>query len=180
MITCKPTASIYRNFGRLTNSFLPASLRLVAFTNDPQSLLAQRAQHTLPLLVEAEAAVTTKTYLNSLAVVLWLLARRCGGAWNGWEFKMLATTVAEIHQLLEQAGTIAARWLDTAGHYGNTALCRSRPHGATARQATMIVSEWAKFSAPGASAGAFRHGFIESAGDGRGAVCRCLATTARY
>ena len=148
---------------------LLSSVRLVAITNEAHSPLARRAQLTLPLLVESEVGVASKTYLNSLAI-LWLLARRWGGVWNGREFDLLARVVDEIQQLLEQAGDIAACWLDAIGQVETLLFVGHGPHAATARQAAMMLGEWAKFAAPSASVGAFRHGFIESAGPEMGVV----------
>lgn len=148
---------------------LPANTRLVAVTNNLHSSLAQRGQPVLPLLVQAEAGVASKTYLNTLAI-LWLLARRWGGEWNGQEFDILATIINEIDQLLQQAHAIITCWKDTFEQTDRLLFIGHGPHAATARQVAMMMSEWAKASVQSAGIGAYRHGFIESAGPGMGVV----------
>src|SRR5204863_1110281 len=90
---------------------LPAGTTLLAVTNDAESVLAQRAQLVLPTLAGKESGVATKTYLNCLAV-LWLLARRWGGALNGAEGAVLEQVAADIERLVADADSTAARWLD--------------------------------------------------------------------
>ncbi|RPI31436.1 MAG: SIS domain-containing protein [Chloroflexota bacterium] len=144
------------------------SAALLAVTNDPGSPLAQKAGYVLPLLSGVETLVASKTYLNSIAV-LWLLCRRLGGIPPSNEASMLQQ-VLERCTALVQGRASSARWLETLSGAGHLFFVGHGPHAATARQAAMLVSEWAKMPALSISAGGLRHGFIESTGPGAGIV----------
>lgn len=148
---------------------LPASTALLAVTNDAESLLAQRAQLVLPTLAGKESGVATKTYINCLAV-LWLLARRWGGALNGNEGATLQRVAAEIERLVADTDTTAARWLDALGPAEHLVFAGHGPHVSTARQAAMMLAERARVAAIGMGVGALRHGPIEIAQPDVGAV----------
>jgi glucosamine--fructose-6-phosphate aminotransferase (isomerizing) len=148
---------------------LPADVALLAVTNDAESVLAQRAQLVLPTLAGKESGVATKTYLNCLAV-LWLLARRWGGALNGAEGSTLEQIVAATERLVADADATAARWLDALGAAGRLIFAGHGPHVATARQAAMMLAERARVAAIGMGVGALRHGPIEIAQSDLGAV----------
>ena len=156
---------------------LPAGTALLAVTNDAESLLAQRAQLVLPTLAGKESGVATKTYLNCMAV-LWLLARRWGGALNGEEARSaLEQVAAEIARLVADAAATAACWLDALGGVPTDGAAVERlvfaghgPHVSTARQAAMMLAERARVAAIGMGVGALRHGPIEIAQPDLGAV----------
>jgi glutamine---fructose-6-phosphate transaminase (isomerizing) len=170
---------------------LPAGTALLAITNDAESVLAQRAQLVLPTLAGKESGVATKTYLNCLAV-LWLLARRWGGARPDGEAALLEQVAAEIERLVANSDATAARWLDTFGGIPTPALPRDTlgnrgvagdggaserlvfaghgPHVSTARQAAMMLAERARVAAISLGVGALRHGPIEIAQPDVGAV----------
>lgn len=148
---------------------LPAGTALLAVTNDAESVLAQRAQLVLPTLAGKESGVATKTYLNCLAV-LWLLARRWGGALNGAEGAVLEQVAAEIERLVADTDTIAARWLEAFEPAEPLVFAGHGPHVSTARQAAMMLAERARVAAIGMGVGALRHGPIEIAQPDLGAV----------
>ena len=148
---------------------LPARTVLLAVTNDAESVLAQRAQLVLPTLAGKESGVATKTYLNCL-VVLWLLARRWGGALPDNEAALLEQVVAASERLVADYDAIAARWLDVLGESAHLVFVGHGPHISTARQAAMMLAERARVAAIGMGVGAFRHGPIEIAQPDLGAV----------
>ena len=148
---------------------LPTGVALLAVTNDAESLLAQRAQLVLPTLAGKESGVATKTYLNCLAV-LWLLARRWGGALNSDEGSTLEQIAAESERLVADADATAARWLDALGAAERLVFAGHGPHVSTARQAAMMLAERARVAAIGMGVGALRHGPIEIAQPDMGAV----------
>ncbi|HEU5101443.1 MAG TPA: SIS domain-containing protein [Roseiflexaceae bacterium] len=143
---------------------LPAGTALLAVTNNLDSPLAQHADLALPILAGTESGVATKTYVNSLAV-LWLLARRWGGAQAGGG-PILDQVAAEYERLLASANAIAERWLDVLGSAERLVYVGHGPHMATARQAAMMLAERARVAAIGTGVGAFRHGPIEIAQPG--------------
>ncbi len=142
---------------------------LVAVTNDPSSPLASRANVNLPTHAGTETLVATKTYINSLAV-LWLLARQWCGRADGNEIGMMKRIADRCEKIVDDAASIVARWRDTFKGAKQILFLGHGPHAATARQAALMVNEWAKVPALGLSAGAFRHGFIESLSESFGAV----------
>jgi len=148
---------------------LGGQVRSVAVTNDPHSELGQRADLTLPLRAGDETLVATKTYLNSQAV-LWLVARRLAGAWTGGEITQLFQAAERVENLLQAAQETAQRLLDAFDLRAPLLFLGHGPHAMTARQAAMVMSEWAKLPALHFGIGAFRHGYIEAVQEGFGAV----------
>jgi glutamine---fructose-6-phosphate transaminase (isomerizing) len=148
---------------------LSPAVNLVAITNNPKSPLARRASLLLPMLGGAEAYVASKTYINPLAI-LWLAARRLGSAASDSDWQNLEMIAVRLEAILASAGQIA-RQLQTTFDLSQPLLFTGHgPHAATARQAAMMLSEWAKFPAMNAGIGAFRHGFIETIRPGCGVI----------
>jgi glutamine---fructose-6-phosphate transaminase (isomerizing) len=142
---------------------------LLAITNDTSSPLALRADHVLSIAVQQERLVACKTYLNSLAL-LWLLIRLWTGETDGNEHAALESVAERLEMVISQEQELNAAWLDFLGD-ASTIICTGHgPHVATALQAAQTLAEWCKVPAIGLSAGALRHGFIEVAGPGIGAI----------
>jgi glucosamine--fructose-6-phosphate aminotransferase (isomerizing) len=142
---------------------------LVAITNHSDSPLAQLASLVLPMMSGEESLIASKTYLNPLAI-LWLSARRKAGCLTGNEWERLekvADRVEEIYALAEETGKLLDQSFDLRAPL---LFLGHGPGAATARQASMILSEWAKVPAYNFGIGAFRHGFIEAVQPGVGAV----------
>lgn len=148
---------------------LRATSALLAITNEPQSILAHSARTVLALHAGAEATVSSKTYVNSLAL-LWLLARAWQGRLDTAAFDELARVADHIEQLLENCTGIAARWLAEVGSADWQVFVGQGAPAVTARQSAMMVNEWAKGHALAHSVGSFRHGPVESADTRTGAV----------
>lgn len=148
---------------------LPREHPLLAVTNNLQSPLASRAQTALPLYAGPEQGVATRTYLNTLAL-LWLLARRWASASGDDDVETLARLADACAALLADADAIAGRWLAALGDAATLVFLGHGPHAATARQAAMMLAERARLPAIGTGVGAFRHGPIEIAQPGVGAV----------
>jgi glucosamine--fructose-6-phosphate aminotransferase (isomerizing) len=139
---------------------LPKDASLIALTNQPDSPLARGAHLTLPLLAGQETTVANKTYVNTLAW-LWLLARHWGG--QPHDFTALNQVADEIDAILNNAETVTQTWLKLWEGTKHLYFLGHGPHESTARQAAMMLSEWAKQPAFAAGIGAFRHGPIEAA-----------------
>jgi glucosamine--fructose-6-phosphate aminotransferase (isomerizing) len=146
---------------------LPAGMTLLAVTNNADSPLARRADLVLPIHAGTESGVATKTYLNSLAV-LWLLARRWGGAQSESDAQTLEQVAAACERLVADADATAARWLEVLGPAERLVYIGHGPHVASARQGAMMLAERARVAAIGTGVGAFRHGPIEIAQPGLG------------
>ncbi len=132
---------------------------LVAVTNDGASPLARAADLVVPLHSGAEATVSTKSYLNSLAahgvILAALLGQPAGPA------RAAAAPVADA----------LAAWLDGPDPAVGTAGSRLAMIGvgdqlASALTGALIIQEAAKVPAQAYTAGQFRHGPLELAGPG--------------
>jgi glucosamine--fructose-6-phosphate aminotransferase (isomerizing) len=146
---------------------LPPSAVLIAVTNAPESLLAQNARITLPLIAGVETTVATKTYVNALAC-LWLLARVWAGHTDG--AAVLHAVADEIERLIAAADEIIPLWIDLFERGNSLLFLGHGVHSVTARQAAMMLGEWAKQTALASGIGAFRHGLIETVGSQTGAI----------
>ena len=141
---------------------LPAVARptIVGLTNVPQSTLGQAADYVLQLHAGTENAVSTKTYVNTLAT-----------------FALSLTTAGAdraIHDLTQSASALDA-WagsLDEAVEEATSLLLNAKSivitgRGASlaaARAGALTIKEAAKTHAEALGAGAFRHGPVELAG----------------
>jgi glucosamine--fructose-6-phosphate aminotransferase (isomerizing) len=142
---------------------------LIALTNNPESPMAKLAHLSLDMAAGEEAAISTKTYTNALALVL-LLAKALAG-------RDLAPLQGRLERISEEMDT-AAR----AGHAGIAhaaeALRDARalyfisrgPSLAAAAQAALTFQEGVHIPAVWMSGGEFRHGPMELAGAGNFAV----------
>ena len=140
---------------------IPARGRLAALTNTPDSDLARRAERVLPMCAGEENLIASKTFINSLGI-LWMLARKVAGASDGQEFSRLEEVADRAGDIFASAETLRERFQAFYDPAFPLLFLGHGPHAATARQAAMGMSEWAKVPALNAGLGAFRHGFIES------------------
>lgn len=146
-----------------TSPITPRSV--VGITNDTGSPLARRADATIELHSGAEATVSTKSYINTLAAHQQLVAAVTGAAGD------------DVHDTAKQVEDFQAPGLlaDVAHAYTATSGARlafigNRDHASTALYAGLITKEAAKVAAEGYIGGQFRHGPLELAGPGLTAV----------
>lgn len=141
---------------------------LVSITANGDSPLARAAQVNLPLLSGAEATVSTKSYLNSLAI-----HHRVAAALG-------AMDSSRVEEQLTQAPDRVAAMVDLdLDQIARDALAPARPRlvtvgwgdaAATALFSALIVKESSKVAIEGFVGGEFRHGPYELAGPGLTAV----------
>lgn len=147
---------------------------VVGITDDTTSELARAADVLVPLHSGPEATVSTKSYLNTLAVHRLLQAAFACQDAAGVRRVELADAADAVQTVLDDAGLVAelarmareiavhpARRLDYIGGRDTTA---------TALFSALITKESAKVPAQGYNGGEFRHGPFELAGDGHTAV----------
>jgi glucosamine--fructose-6-phosphate aminotransferase (isomerizing) len=139
----------------------PNRAALAALTNTPDSELAHLAGRCLPMCAGDETLIASKTFINSVGI-LWMLARRVAGTWDGSETGKLEDIAARAETIFTAAAEIREQFLAFYDPAFPLLFLGHGPHAATARQAAMGMSEWAKVPALHAGLGAFRHGFIES------------------
>jgi glucosamine--fructose-6-phosphate aminotransferase (isomerizing) len=140
---------------------------IVAITNDEESRLARSAALVLPLCAGEEAAITTKTFTNTLGV-LHLMARALAGAGAREEaLEHLTVTAGHLEadggeQLAEAArALVPCRALTFVGR---------GPAVAAASQGALTFMEGLRRPAGAFTGGAFRHGPFEAVGPELGVI----------
>ena len=138
---------------------------LIGISDDQSSVLARSADVSLPLHSGAEATVSTKSYLNSLA-----MHRIVTGHFS-------RTPVGQVAEDLYIAADAVEKTLSTvrltdiavatAQHPSRRlAYVGRKDEAATAKFSALITKESSKVPAEGFIGGQFRHGPFELAGDG--------------
>ena len=140
---------------------------VVGITNEADSPLARASDAIIALRSGAEATVSTKSYLNSLAAHQQLLHVMTG---NPATPGSLTDTARLIEQLNPASAAEAFSQAVTAASNPRIAFIGSQDHAATALYAGLITKEAAKVAAEGFIGGEFRHGPLELAGPGLAAV----------
>jgi glucosamine--fructose-6-phosphate aminotransferase (isomerizing) len=141
-----------------------AQAALVGVTNDTDSPLARAADVVVALRSGAEATVSTKSYLNTLAAHQLLAdAMTTTPPASG----MAAAAAVENFVVPGFLGEVAD---EIAAHDGRLVYVGFSDHAATALYAGLITKEGAKIPADGYIGGQFRHGPLELAGPGLTAV----------
>ena len=119
----------------------------------------------MPLHSGAEATVSTKSYLNSLAAHLRIASLLTAGPTQDAADAVKTATESGPFPLLDAAAAGL-----TAAPDGRLAYIGYGDHSATALYAALITKEAAKIPAEGFAGGQFRHGPLELAGPGLTAV----------
>jgi len=142
-------------------------VHVVGVTNNPDSRLGRAADTRIDLVAGDEATVSTKSYVNTLAVVRLVTAQLTGVADDAVlslraTVDSLASYLAGVREHVADVGDFASgRHLVLTGR-GSAA--------ASALTAGLILKEAAKIPVEGMTAGALRHGVIELAGPGLAVV----------
>lgn len=146
----------------LLNIVKQAGATILATVNDLKSPLADAASYRVPIHAEAEKTVSTRTYVNTLAVSqLTVLALTNGDIQKG---------LAELHTTAEGMADYFAGWetqLQTIGERvkrtPDLILLGRGPSLAAANTGALILGEASKVAAIGMQTGEFRHGPLELA-----------------
>lgn len=118
---------------------------MIGITNEPTSRLAQKAMPIVSLDAGHEEATTSKTYLNTLAVVALL---------SGITLEKIRPLPGVIEQLLNQTVSLPHAPSEL------TLIARG-PSLTSAYQGALILREGATITATGFSGGGFRHGPLQ-------------------
>ncbi|MET4097572.1 glucosamine--fructose-6-phosphate aminotransferase (isomerizing) [Arthrobacter sp. UYCu712] len=138
---------------------------LIGIADDPESPLALGSDVFLPLHSGKEATVSTKSYLNSLAVHRMLTGAFAGETLERINEDILST--ADIVESLIGAVDVSGIAAATASHpQRRLAYVGRGDESATALFSALITKESSKVPAEGFIGGQFRHGPFELAGDG--------------
>ena len=132
----------------------------LTLSNQPASPVAARADLCIPLHAGHEQTVSTKTYLNTLALSMLAATQLSGGAWQPLRDEMLASLplltafVGDFAQQVQQMATLT-------GTLQRAVLVGRGPSMASVMQGSLISSEAGKFQIPGLNTADFRHGPFE-------------------
>jgi glucosamine--fructose-6-phosphate aminotransferase (isomerizing) len=135
---------------------------LLAVVNDLQSPLAQAASLVIPLHAEPEKTVSTRTYLNSLALGQ-LAARRLVGEEISSSSDELKAAADSMQTYLEDWQTRLELIASLAGEPGQLVLLGRGASLASAYCGALVLQEAVKYPALGFQAAEFRHGPLEMA-----------------
>ena len=141
-----------------------ASPYVVAISDDASSPLVTAADAWLPLHSGPEATVSTKSYLNTLAV-----HRALAAAFTGADLDLFAEIVEAREVVARQLETLDLTALTAeafAGPDRRLAAVGTGDHASTALLAGLITKESSKVAFEGFIGGQFRHGPYELAGAG--------------
>ena len=150
---------------------LPWIAPYVAVTNDETSTLSRSAVLTLPLRAGREDTITTKTYVNNLALFRLLEARLAGTADLAMMLDALEEAAAAMEDLDEEGiETAAGTLMGSSPEPPVLAFAGRGDAVVSARQCGLTFMEGLKRPACSFEGGAFRHGPFECVGPGLGLV----------
>ncbi len=136
---------------------------LLATTNDPQSTLARAADVVVGLHFGEEAAVSTKSYISTLAA-----HDRALSALRGQDdanaVERIGAVADDLERFVPDVAPIVAAGL--ASPRTRFVFVATPSDLATAHMAALLLNEVAKFPAEAFLTGEFRHGPLEMAGPG--------------
>ncbi len=135
----------------------------IGLTNNESSLLGRKASLALPMCAGAESAISTKTYVNTLAL-LYLMARAIQGEKKIKEGLIALKKAANRMNECDRANIFrAASVLASASCIQ---FVGRGPAMAAVKQTALTFMEGTRLSTTALTGGAFRHGPFELAGKG--------------
>ena len=148
---------------------LKGTLPIVSVVNDTSSSMAKQSDMVLPLFAGDEASISTKTYTNTLAVLLLLSTYMAGGEPDD-VIDGLYDTSHIMEKNLAAAHALSIQAADFFSGLTNLHVVARGRDLVTARQLALILKEGAGIFTEALSAGLFRHGPIELAGTDHSAI----------
>jgi glutamine---fructose-6-phosphate transaminase (isomerizing) len=139
---------------------LPKKFRLVAVVNVEESTLAKRADLMLPMMAGPQASVSTRTYMCSVAALMYL-AHAIAGKPSRPLSSALMRIVDAQERILDRRSVTGP---PTAAFFGEPPYVALMARGAdlaSAYQGAQMMKEVARLAAEPISAAQFRHGPIE-------------------
>lgn len=139
---------------------------VIGVTNDPDSPLGKNSDVIIDLRSGAEAPVSSKSYLTTLAAHQRLIDAITGRQPGDAEAK----TAAFLESFRPGLSLAALASAAAASEGARVAFVGNQDHAASALYAGLITKEAAKVAAEGYIGGQFRHGPLELAGPGLTAI----------
>lgn len=140
---------------------------VAAITNNADSTIARAASLNLPMLAGAEATVSAKTYVNTMAVLFLMAQALRGHAAVAAGLDRLASLARDMLRYDPAAIARAATLVSNAGalHFVGRG-----PAMAAVKQAALTMQEGARLPAAPLTGASFRHGPFETVGPHHHAV----------
>jgi len=139
---------------------LPKKVGVLAVVNVEGSTLARRADLMLPMMAGAQSAVSTKTYMCSVAALMYLalaIAQQDHHPMN----QALRHTIEAQERILDRAHEVIRPTVEFFNHPTYTALMARGADLATVYQGALMLKEIVRLGAEPTSAAQFRHGPVE-------------------
>ncbi len=148
---------------------LKGKVKVVSIVNDTSSFMGKNSDYVLPLHAGVEASISTKTYTNTLAVLL-LLSTCLNRRDPDTDIKHFHNTASAMEDSLEEINNKAVKAVNFFGELDTLHFVARGSDLVTARQWALIIKEGAGVFSEALSAGLFRHGPIELAGKGHSVI----------
>ncbi|MGH9375186.1 MAG: SIS domain-containing protein [Terriglobia bacterium] len=139
---------------------LPKNVGVMAVTNVEDSSLARRANQALPMMAGLQSGVSTKAYMCSVAVLMYL-ALAIAGQDHSAVNQALRRVIEAQEYILDRAAEVAGPAVEFFNHPTYAALMARGADLATANQGALMLKEIARLGAEAISAAQFRHGSLQ-------------------
>jgi len=139
---------------------LPTKVGVAGVVNVERSTLARRGGVLLPMMAGRQANVSTKTYVCSVAVLMYL-AFAVTNESHRHLTQVLLQAIHAQERILERRNLVMAPTVEFFNHPPYVALMSRGPDLASALQGAIMLKEVARIGAEPISAAQFRHGPIE-------------------
>jgi glucosamine--fructose-6-phosphate aminotransferase (isomerizing) len=144
---------------RLLDSVDPGA-GILGLVNVEASTLARRSRLMLPMMAGGQTRVSTKTYMCSVAVLMYL-AFAIAGKQNRPLTNALVRLIEEQEAILDRQAEETSLNVEFFDHPTYAALMSRGPDLASAYEGALILKEVVRIGAEAISAAQFRHGPIE-------------------
>jgi len=148
---------------------LPANVHCIGIVNDEQSILAKKAEVTLPCKAGVEEMTSTKTFTGT-SLVSFVLGWYLSGKWNKEKIKQISTLADGFKKSLLNHQTSAAEMLSFIGYLPTIQIIARGPSFSAASQSALMFKEALHIPASGILGGEFRHGPMEMVSEGFKAI----------
>lgn len=141
-------------------SRIPASVHILAVTNEPESALAKRGQDVLLMHVDSEITVSTRTYLAS-QILMYMVAKAMTGADEAQVMDDLARSVDYLEESLQSFPEMREKIYNHIGIPDYLPLLGRGWNYTTSDAGALFIREVAKYPSISFESAQFRHGPIE-------------------
>lgn len=139
---------------------LPKKVGLLGVVNVEASTLARHSSVLLPMMAGRQSSVSTKTYMCSVAVLMYLAVAIAGESSQALTHVLMRAVEVE-ERILDDADSITEPAVEFFDNPPYVALMSRGPDLASAYQGALTLKEVVRLGAEAISAAQFRHGPIE-------------------